>query len=420
MKKILVLLLFAGIGFAAFKYYKKQEVLKEIGPDYVEIYNQALVAVESEKYADAMQLATQAAEGGYVKAQVLAGDLYYRGKLKNKIEEVQGTVKKKEEKPEPDYAQALKWYQMAASDTETPDMLAQYKLGYMYRYAKGVDRDYNQAIGWFGKSSQQGYCPAMFEIGKMYFNGYGVEQNHQKAGQFFEGSSKSGCPSGDYAAGNMFYKGIGISQDYSNAMKWYLQGAKRGNIKCHTAVGVMYLNGHGVEKDYVKAREWFQKASDSGDGRASYYIGHMYSTGKGVKRNSYTSAKWYLKGALQGNMLAQYNIARKYETGNGVTYNAKKAYMWYKKSASQGYVPAQKTMAIAYTSGESSTQANYQAYKYYLLITKLGNASEVKYAKTKMAYVKPYLSKKLLNKVNNEVSYMYNRILALRGKKITG
>ncbi|PKK69313.1 hypothetical protein RhiirC2_781142, partial [Rhizophagus irregularis] len=35
--------------------------------------------------------------------------------------------------------------------------LAQYNLGLMYEYGKGIEKDINQAIYWYEKSAKQGY-----------------------------------------------------------------------------------------------------------------------------------------------------------------------------------------------------------------------------------------------------------------------
>jgi TPR repeat protein len=59
-------------------------------------------------------------------------------------------------------------------------------MGLMYRYGKGVEKNYKKAIEWYQKASEQGHPGAGANIGCMYMKGEGVKQNYKKAMALFE------------------------------------------------------------------------------------------------------------------------------------------------------------------------------------------------------------------------------------------
>ena len=58
-----------------------------------------------------------------------------------------------------DYATVLKEWKPIA---EQGDAAAQFELGIMYDYGKGVTQDYNAAFKWFKLAAEQGYANAQY------------------------------------------------------------------------------------------------------------------------------------------------------------------------------------------------------------------------------------------------------------------
>ncbi len=58
---------------------------------------------------------------------------------------------------EKNYADAVKWYKMAA---EQGYVKAQYILGNCYENGEGVEKDSGEAIKWYKKAAEQGFLPA--------------------------------------------------------------------------------------------------------------------------------------------------------------------------------------------------------------------------------------------------------------------
>ena len=81
-----------------------------------------------------------------------------------------------------DYADAVKWYRLAA---EQGDAAAQSKLGDMYYQGEGLAQDYAEAARWYRRAAQQGSGlssqSAQYTLGLMYAEGKGVPQDDAKA-----------------------------------------------------------------------------------------------------------------------------------------------------------------------------------------------------------------------------------------------
>ena len=58
---------------------------------------------------------------------------------------------------------------------------AQYGLGKLYEYGKGVEKDYAEAARWYKKSAEQGYASSEFKMGFAYRRGRGVAKNDGKS-----------------------------------------------------------------------------------------------------------------------------------------------------------------------------------------------------------------------------------------------
>lgn len=52
------------------------------------------------------------------------------------------------------YTEAVKWYRKAAEKGYAP---AQYNLGNMYRYGKGIAKDIQEARRWYRKAANHGH-----------------------------------------------------------------------------------------------------------------------------------------------------------------------------------------------------------------------------------------------------------------------
>ena len=76
------------------------------------------------------------------------------------------------------------------------DVDAQYNLGMMYDYGKGVTQDYKEAVKWYLLAAEQGSASAQYNLGVMYDNGEGVIQDYVRAHMWFNLVTSKGSKKG--------------------------------------------------------------------------------------------------------------------------------------------------------------------------------------------------------------------------------
>ena len=99
-------------------------------------------------------------DGNYGAATDL-GSLYYTGRI--------GVQ---------DYAQAMRYYQIAADQGEP---VAQENLGYCYYYGRNGEKDYERAYYYFSLGAFAGLPGSLYKIGDMFRYGYYVDSNPREA-----------------------------------------------------------------------------------------------------------------------------------------------------------------------------------------------------------------------------------------------
>ena len=76
-----------------------------------------------------------------------------------------------------DFDTALnEWRQLA----EQGHARAQYELGNMYEYGRGVGQNDADAVKWYTKSASQGLVLAQYKLGVLYENGWGFQKTKPK------------------------------------------------------------------------------------------------------------------------------------------------------------------------------------------------------------------------------------------------
>lgn len=105
---------------------------------------------------------------------------------------------------------------------------AQYILGYMYDYGRGVKEDKAEAAKWYRKAAEQGYAEAQYRLGNMYRGGHVVKMNKAETVKWYRKVAEQGNSTAQYMLGIMYEKGEGVKQDYKTAYMWYFLASLSG------------------------------------------------------------------------------------------------------------------------------------------------------------------------------------------------
>jgi len=188
---------------------------------------------------------------------------------------------------------------------ERGNVEAEATLGFMYRFALGVPRDYAKAAGWLKKPAEQGIALAQAELGFIYLSGEGVPIDYTEAMVWLRKAVSQNNAQAEFYLGEVYATGKGVEKDYGQAVAWFAKAAAQDDSNAETKLGDMYYGGLGVSKDYAKALEWFTKAAEQGDVDAQAFAGYMYEKGQGTRPNREAAIGWFKKAAAQGDADSQ-------------------------------------------------------------------------------------------------------------------
>ena len=196
---------------------------------------------------------------------------------------------------------------------------AQALLGWAYAQGFGVKKDYNEALKWLRKSSEQGHDTGHYLLGRMYYNGWGVKQDYAEAahligraafgdGPFSNGGMLSAMTAYNRDANLIYGRGIiyrdGLYEtksDKKRALDLFVEAAQKGSIEANFTLGDMYENGKDVALDYNKAAEYYANAAQNDDQRSLARLKSLAGSGNAIAKQKYDSIVNYVKTSIDTN-----------------------------------------------------------------------------------------------------------------------
>lgn len=117
--------------------------------------------------------------------------------------------------------------------SEAGNPVAQMNYGLLHYYGRGVPENEKLAIDWLLKSAQQGNTDAMFHLGNAYTFGSEtpklVADADQEAARWYFKAANSGHADAEYHLGLLFIVGKGVQQNLQQAQYWMQQAAQHGH-----------------------------------------------------------------------------------------------------------------------------------------------------------------------------------------------
>jgi tetratricopeptide (TPR) repeat protein len=125
------------------------------------------------------------------------------------------------------------------------------------------------------EKAERGDAEAQFNLGLIYFFGKGVSQNDIEAAKWFRKAAEQGQVYAQFSLGMMYDKGIGVTQNDVEAAKWFHKAAQQGQADAQYHLAVMYRDGKGVTQNDVEAAKLFRQAAEQGHAGASEILGRI-------------------------------------------------------------------------------------------------------------------------------------------------
>ena len=143
------------------------------------------------------------------------------------------------------------------------DKSAQTNLGVIYENggAVGGQWDYAEAVKWYRMAAEQGDAKAQTNLGLMYYNGTGVTQDYAEAMKWYRLAAEQGVAGAQNNLGLMYNKGDGVPQDYAEAYAWFFVAATGGSIDAEKYRDTVQeiLTAEQLAEAQKRATELFEK-----------------------------------------------------------------------------------------------------------------------------------------------------------------
>ncbi|MFO1303839.1 MAG: tetratricopeptide repeat protein [Burkholderiales bacterium] len=146
---------------------------------------------------------------------------------------------------------------------------AQYRVGLMYEYGKGLPLDKTEAAIWIHRAAGQNHPAAQTELGILLTTGEGIAKDDAQAVAWFRKAANQGNVTAQYNLALLLAKGAAGNPDIPQAIAWFQKAAAQGMGPAQTKIGVAYEFGEGVPKDPVLAYASYVIAAGNGDKQAA-------------------------------------------------------------------------------------------------------------------------------------------------------
>ena len=319
------------------------------------------------EYEFALREYSRLAESGHAEAQYRLGEMHYYGK---------GVPK--------DHTRANQWFACAA---EQGHVHAQLRLGAYYSALE----DHAQAIKWLTPVAEQGRVDVQFKLGKMYKNGEGAPRDWDQAVKWFTCAAEQGDAEAQYQLGRLYQDGDdepgvrflrrilhnkGMPEDEAHAVKWYTRAAEQGHAKAQDALGLMFRTGVGVSEDRAQAVKWTVRAAEQGYANAQYHLGRMYHGGNGVPKDDALALQWFTRAAERGHAFARWKLGDMYADGGDKPEDDTdaQALQSFTRAAEKGNADAQYMLGCMYANGWSVSEDGTRAAQWYTAAAEQGHA----------------------------------------------
>ena len=166
-------------------------------------------------------------------------------------------------------------------------------------YLEVVQQHDTRALDHLAHVARQGDPVAQFALGTMYEYGKGVTQSLPTAVHLFQLAARQGFARAQSSLGVMYQYGKGVTQSLPTAVHLYQLAAQQGYPRAQCNLGTMYESGKGVTQSFPTAVHLFQLAARQGFAQAQYNLGVMYAYGKGVTQSLPTAVHWFKLAAMQ-------------------------------------------------------------------------------------------------------------------------
>jgi len=188
------------------------------------------------------------------------------------------------------------------------DPAAQTALASCYDLGLHVQPNGKESIRLLTEAAGEGYAHAQYEIGRIYLYGRGIPADYSKALVWETTAAEHGDSRAQRDLAFMYERGFGVPVDPAKAAEWNRKAAANGNSEAQLQLARALDQGSGIKKDQDQARRWYAKAAAQNQAQAQLELARQ-SSQKGDCNNA---IGWYRRSAAHGETTAMYELGKLY------------------------------------------------------------------------------------------------------------
>jgi uncharacterized protein len=175
------------------------------------------------------------------------------------------------------------------SMVDAGDAEAAFRLG-RYYHLESAEPNYALALKYYQIAFEKNHAWATNNLGLLYRDGLGVARNEGTAYEYFQMASRRNNPWSYLNLADMTFRGLGVPADASKGIAWLEEGARNNCTLCLIEEAAIYHSGaYGIDADSNKTVTLLDKAAALGDSQAKLIIAELHIVGDGVAQSSSTS-----------------------------------------------------------------------------------------------------------------------------------
>ncbi len=207
---------------------------------------------------------------------------------------------------------------------DAKDPAAQTALASCYDLGMHVAPNGKESIRLLGEAANQGYAPAEYELGRIYLYGRGIPADYAKALVWEQKAADQGDSRAQRDLAFMYERGLGVPADPARAAEWNRKAAAQGNAEAQLQLARAHDQGSGVDKNPAEARRWYGKAAGAEQPAAQLALAR-----KALEQGNCTGAiRWYTEAAEHGEAEAMFGLGQLYKGGKCPS-NAERSLLWF-------------------------------------------------------------------------------------------
>jgi len=137
---------------------------------------------------------------------------------------------------------------------------AQYELGLLFEYGRGVDQDDATALIWYERSAAQLFPDALYRLAILYDNGWGPLPDKKRALDLYLTAAENGHSLAQHDLAILYFQGADAPKNLLQAYKWLKIAVIGGNplMQKHLHMIAKEMSADEIEVAEYLAKEWVE------------------------------------------------------------------------------------------------------------------------------------------------------------------